>query len=158
MKQQIITAVIVALLVGGSAPWWWSKVFPPTQATSSATNEAVKSSPPSATASPAAGGGSATAQPPPHTTLQKLRSKLLITGSYNEVYFYWDSKVGVRVHEPFTVTTQNEHSHIALPDDIPVDIEFAGHDNTVWCHDSSMVDAVVGSGMHGNKFEVRKGD
>jgi hypothetical protein len=88
----------------------------------------------------------------------KLHSKLLIKGSYNEVYFYWDPNITVRVHEPFTVTAENQHTHIALPDDIPIDIEFAGHDNTVWCQYGPMVGKVVGDGLDGNRFQVRKDD
>lgn len=92
------------------------------------------------------------------TPRSKLHSKLLIKGSYNEVYFYWDPNVTVRTREPFTVTTENEHTHVALPDNVPVEIEFAGHDNTVWCHDGSMVGSVVGNGINGNHFQVRKDD
>ena len=44
-----------------------------------------------------------------------LAPKLLIKGSFNEVYVYWGD-VAVR-REPFTVTTTDEHSHIMLPED-----------------------------------------
>lgn len=89
--------------------------------------------------------------PTPTTT---LRSRLLIRGSYNEVYFYWGD-VAVR-KQPFTVTAEGEHTHIQLPNGFPVDIEFDGHDNVAWCRDREMVGVVHGNGLRGNRFEVRE--
>lgn len=93
------------------------------------------------------------AGPQPRSQRASSRSKLLIKGSFNEVYVYWGD-VAVR-REPFTVTATDEHSHIMLPDNLPVDIEFDGHDNVVWCHSRDMVGQIIGDGLRGNKFEVR---
>jgi hypothetical protein len=98
------------------------------------------------------------AQPRPGTAPKELRTKLLVKGSYNAVFIYGDSGVAIRGDEPFTVTSENEHSHIALPDSRPVDVAFEGHDNVVWCRDRSMVGEVTENGSKGNKFELRKSD